>query len=269
MIKILGIIVLVAAVLSAVMAAASLAQRMTRQSGWADAFWTVGVGLAGVLFAFAHLPDHAPSARALLVAGLVALWAARLGAHIVRRTLTGPDDARYAKLRQEWGRDAPRRMFWFLQTQAFFGLLLAITVFAAAANPRPGLDFRDALGAFVAIVAILGEARADRTLARFARDPANKGRVCDAGLWRWSRHPNYFFEWLGWVAYPIIAVDFSGAYPWGWASLIGPAVMYWLLVYVSGIPPLEEHMLSSRGEAFRAYRDRTSAFFPWPPNDAA
>jgi steroid 5-alpha reductase family enzyme len=269
MIKVFFVIVCVAAVMSAVMAGAWLAQRLTQKSGWADAFWTFGVGLAGALFALAHLPDRGPpSARAIIVAGLVALWAARLCAHIVRRTLTGPDDPRYAKLRQDWGQDAPRRMFWFLQTQALFGLLMAVTVFAAAANPRPGLDLRDALGALVMIVAIAGEAISDQTLHRFARDPRNKGRVCDIGLWRWSRHPNYFFEWLGWVAYPIIAIDLSGVYPWGWASLIGPAVMYWLLVHVSGIPPLEEHMLASRGAAFRAYRERTSAFFPWPPKDA-
>jgi steroid 5-alpha reductase family enzyme len=269
MTKVLFLIAGVGAVISVVMAAAWLAQRWTQKSGWADAFWTFGVGLAGALFALAHLPDRGgPSARALLVSALVALWAARLCAHIVRRTLTGPDDARYAKLRKDWGKDAPRRMFWFLQAQALFGLLMAATVFAAAANPRPGLDLRDAIGALVMITAITGEAIADRTLARFARDPRNRGKVCDVGLWRWSRHPNYFFEWLGWVAYPIIAIDFSGAYPWGFASLIGPAVMYWLLVHVSGIPPLEEHMLASRGEAFRAYRDRTSAFFPWPPKSA-
>jgi steroid 5-alpha reductase family enzyme len=102
-------------------------------------------------------------------------------------------------------------------------------------------------------------------LRRFRSDSANRDRVCDAGLWRWSRHPNYFFEWFGWLAYPLIAVDFGGDYPWGWLALAGPACMYWLLVHVSGIPPLEAHMVRTRGDAFRAYRARTNAFFPSPP----
>ena len=120
-------------------------------------------------------------------------------------------------------------------------------------------------GAAAAFVPVAGEGIADRQLARFAANPANKGKVCDVGLWSWSRHPNYFFEWLGWVAYPVIAIDLTGNYWWGLASLVAPAMMYWLLAHVSGVPPLEEHMLKSRGEAFRAYQRRVSAFFPAPP----
>lgn len=109
------------------------------------------------------------------------------------------------------------------------------------------------------------QALADRQLRRFKLYPSNAGLVCDAGLWRWSRHPNYFFEWLGWWAYPIIAL--SPGYAWGWASLAAPAIMYWILVHVTGIPPLEEQMLQSRGDRYREYQARTNAFFPWPPND--
>jgi steroid 5-alpha reductase family enzyme len=109
---------------------------------------------------------------------------------------------------------------------------------------------------------------ADRQLAAFRDDPANKGRVCDVGLWGMSRHPNYFFEWMGWFAYTIIAIDFSGGYPWGWLALAGPALMYWLLVHASGIPPLEAHMLRSRGQAFRDYQHRVNAFWPGPQHAA-
>ena len=101
-------------------------------------------------------------------------------------------------------------------------------------------------------------------LKRFRQDPANRGRVCDVGLWRWSRHPNYFFEWFGWLAYPVIALSFD--YPWGLASLLAPVFMYWILVHVTGIPPLEEQMLRSRGERYRDYQSRTSRFFPLPPH---
>ena len=116
----------------------------------------------------------------------------------------------------------------------------------------------------VLVVAILGEAIADAQLRRFRAVPANRDRICDVGLWKWSRHPNYFFEWLGWLAYPIIAIDLTGAYPWGWVALAGPICMYWLLVHVSGIPPLEAHMRARHGERYRAYQARTSAFFPIP-----
>jgi steroid 5-alpha reductase family enzyme len=94
--------------------------------------------------------------------------------------------------------------------------------------------------------------------------------VCDEGLWRWSRHPNYFFEWLGWFAYPLIAIspNYHPSYPWGWVTLLAPAFMYWILVHVTGIPPLEEQMLRSRGDRYRDYQSRTSAFFPWPPRQA-
>ena len=116
-------------------------------------------------------------------------------------------------------------------------------------------------------IAVCGEGLADWQLNRFKSNPANKGGINDIGLWSWSRHPNYFFEAFGWLAYPLIAIDLTGHYPWGFLALAGPACMYWLLVYVSGIPPLEEHMLRSRGEAFRAYQRRTNAFFPGPPRD--
>ena len=105
---------------------------------------------------------------------------------------------------------------------------------------------------------------ADRQLAAFKARPDSHGKVCDAGLWAWSRHPNYFFEWLVWCACPCFAV--SAAWPWGWAALLAPAMMYWLLVHVSGIPPLEAAMLRSRGPAYRAYQQRVAAFFPRPPH---
>jgi hypothetical protein len=110
-----------------------------------------------------------------------------------------------------------------------------------------------------------GEGVADAQLRRFRADPGHRDSICNVGLWGWSRHPNYFFEWFGWLAYVLFAIDFSGLYPWGFITIAGPLCMYWLLVHVSGIPPLEEHMLERRREAFRAYQARTNAFFPAPP----
>ncbi|KAK0330769.1 hypothetical protein LTR94_031537, partial [Friedmanniomyces endolithicus] len=159
------------------------------------------------------------------------------------------------------------RMFGFLMLQAGAAAFLALSILVAARNPAPGLTFQDALATLVFGVALIGEGLADHQLKRFKTDPANRGKVCDAGLWAWSRHPNYFFEWLGWCAWPIFAVDLSGGWPWGWLALSGPAYIYWLLTRVSGVPLLEAHMRRSRPHAFAAYAARTSVFFPRPPRD--
>jgi len=211
-------------------------------------------------------PVHAwvPTVRQFLVAGLAACWSLRLGLHIAGRTRHGAEDARYAQFRRDWGAAFQSRMFWFLQIQAAVAAFLAVSMLVAAHNPRP-LSLLDAAGVVVLLVAITGEAVADWQLSRFRADPAHRGGICDVGLWAWSRHPNYFFEWLGWVAYPLFAIDPNGEYWWGWLAISAPVSMYWLLVHVSGIPPLERQMLRSRGEAFRHYQARVSAFIPFPP----
>ncbi|RVT92008.1 DUF1295 domain-containing protein [Rhodovarius crocodyli] len=243
------------AALSLVMALAWQVQRRLGNAGWVDAFWTFGLGGTGT--ALALLAGN--GARRFLVAGLIAAWALRLGLHIAARTRGAPEDSRYAGFRQEWGSDFQRRMFSFLQIQAAAGAPLLVPMLVAARNPHP-LGWPDALALILAALAVAGEALADRQLQAFRTDPANKGRVCDAGLWGWSRHPNYFFEWLHWFAYPLFALGGGLA----WLAFIGPAFMYVLLVHVSGIPPLEAQMLRSRGDAYRAYRRRVSAFFPFP-----
>ncbi len=245
------------------MAAWAVAER-TGNSGWVDTIWSFGVGAAGVAAALVPLGAASFSGRQLFVALLAALWSVRLGLHILARTLQGKDDPRYAQLRKEWGAHASFKSFWFLQIQAACAFVLVVAIFMAARNPSPLVRPGDWLGVLVLVIALVGEAIADRQLAAFRAQPANKGRVCDAGLWGLTRHPNYFFEWLGWCAYPLIAMDFSGAYPQGFLALMGPLLIYWLLVYASGIPPTEAHMLRSRGEAFRAYQKRVNAFWPGP-----
>ena len=247
-----------------VMAAGWAFQRAKADGGWTDVFWSFGMGGAGALAALAPT-GSAFAPRQALVAALVAGWSLRLGLHIRARVLRGPEDARYAQLRRDWAPHFQGRMFSFLQQQALGGGVLLIAVVLAAHEPAQELRLADLAGTLVLAASVLGEGLADRQLARFTRDPANHGKVCDWGLWAWSRHPNYFFEWLGWLAYPVIAIDPSGVYPWGWAALVAPAAIYGLLRHVSGVPPLEAHMLATRGEAFRAYQARTSAFFPFPP----
>jgi steroid 5-alpha reductase family enzyme len=253
----------IAVSLSILMAAAWVVQQRTGNSGWVDTIWTFSLGLVGAGSALWPVAGTAPNIRQWLVAALVATWSLRLGTHIAVRTAGATDDSRYAAFAKEWGADSPRKMFLFLQNQGFASIPLVFAIFVAARFPGEALRLQDYLGVLILLAGIAGEGIADAQLKRFREDSANKGRVCDVGLWRWSRHPNYFFEWFGWLAYPVIALSLS--YPWGWLTLLAPIFMYWILVHVTGIPPLEAQMLRSRGERYRAYQSRTSAFFPLPP----
>ncbi|MCB1498801.1 MAG: DUF1295 domain-containing protein [Bauldia sp.] len=251
----------VAAFLSAAMAGAWLVWRKTGNAGWVDTTWTFAVGTAGAGGAVVALLAGVPAARPVVVIGLATAWAFRLGLHIARRSGGVSDDPRYARLAEGWGTDAPRQMFLLLQKQAIVSIPLALAMVLAAWNRAPfGVD--DVVAILILVVAVAGEGLADRQLRAFRATPGNPGRVCDVGLWSWSRHPNYFFEWLGWLAYPLFAIDLAGGHPFGWAALAAPVGMYWLLVHVSGIPPLEAHMIEKYGAAYRAYQERVSAFFP-------
>jgi steroid 5-alpha reductase family enzyme len=256
--------IFVAAALSSIMALAWFVHRKTGNSGWIDVTWSLGVGGVAFIATAWPLGQSWPHWRQMVVAVLAVSWCLRLGIHIATRTRAATDDPRYRNLQNRWGKGAARRMFWFLQSQAAVGIILALSIALAAQNPNPNLRLQDLIGLVILLAAIVGEAIADRQLRAFKSDPANRNAICDVGLWRWSRHPNYFFEWLLWLAYPIIAIDFAGHNPYGWLSLAAPICMYWILVHVSGIPPLEDHMLRSRGEAFRAYQKRTRAFLPLP-----
>jgi len=264
-------LIVIAVSLSVLMAIAWMVQQRTGNSGWVDTIWTFSLGLVGVASALWPIAGAAPNSRQWLVAALVAGWSLRLGSHIAARTAGITDDPRYAAFAKEWGVDSPRRMFIFLQNQGVGSIPLVFAIFVAARFPQAGLRLQDYLGVLILLVGIAGEALADAQLKHFRSDPANKGRVCDVGLWRWSRHPNYFFQWFGWLAYPVIAIsiDYPLLYPWGWATLLAPIFMYWILVHVTGIPPLEQQMLRSRGERYRDYQLRTSVFFPLPPQKGA
>ena len=244
--------------LALAMSLAWAVQARTGNAGWVDVIWSFATGAAGLALA---LGGGGGTAREGLVALLVAAWAVRLGWHIAGRSRGAANDPRYEFLRTEWGAAFQGRLFWFLQIQAVCAFVLAVSVWLAARNAAP-LGLWDWLAVAVLGASILGEGVADAQLRRWRADAANRGGVCDLGLWGWSRHPNYFFEWLGWVAYPVFAIGGDG---FGWLALGGPILMYWLLVHASGIPPLEAHMLRSRGAAFEAYQARTSAFFPLPP----
>ena len=251
----------VLAFMTIVMAAAWFTVKASGDGGWTDVFWTFGTGAACIACALSPGPNI--SARQLVVAALAGAWALRLGLHMGLRVARSEEDARYAAFRRDWAPHFQRRMFWFLQSQAVAGAILAGALYAAAHNPEPFGRPQDYAALALVVLALGGESLADAQLRRFKADPINKGRVADHGLWGWSRHPNYFFEWLVWMAYVPLAL--APGYALGWAVLAAPALMFVLLNYVSGVPPLERSMRASRGEAFAAYAARTSRFVPLPP----
>lgn len=251
--------------LAAVMSAAWAIQRRTGNSGWIDATWTFAVGVMGVTLAIAPTSGgQGWSWRSVAVAMLAAARSLRLGLHIAERTLNSGDDPRYRKMMEGWGPAAPLQLFIFLQAQAAVGAVLATAIALAADVPAGALRLQDVIGLPLMAAAIAAEALADAELARFRADPANRGAIYDAGLWRVSRHPNYFCEFMVWVAVAVLACD-PGA-PWTVLAALAPAIMYWTLRYASGVPPLEEHMQRTRPHAFAAYAARTPVFFPrlWP-----
>ena len=257
----LPLILAVYLALAALMAAAWWWQRRVRNIGWVDVFWTFGVAGAGAALAFGGADDQGSAARRLLVCALIVLWSLRLGLYVAVRVAGSPEDGRYRQLRQSWGGHLQPRMFWFLQLQAVVSILLALAIGLAANRPGPNLTLADLAGVMIALGAMLGEGLADQQMKSF-RATSGEGAICDLGLWGWSRHPNYVFEWLGWLAYPVLAISLSGAYPLGWLSLLAPLCMFGVLRFGTGVPPLEEHMARTRGAAFDAYKARVPIFLP-------
>lgn len=260
--SVLVLIVLVA--MAVVMTVGWSCQRAANNGGWTDVFWTYGTG--ATLATSALVPfggNSAPTWRQTMVAAIVAVWALRLGTYVAARVARGPEDARYAALRRDWGGTFQRNMFGLLIVQAPATALLSISVLLAARNPEPGLRLADLAGAALLVVAILGETVADGQMKRFKAVSRGERVVCDVGLWGWSRHPNYVFEFLGWLAYPVIAVRLSE--PLSWLSFVAPAVMFCVLRFGTGVPPLEAAMLRSKGDSYRRYQARVSPFLPLPP----
>ncbi|MCR6663195.1 MAG: DUF1295 domain-containing protein [Luteimonas sp.] len=227
--------------------------------GIVDVLWAIGVGGAAVIAAV--LGDGAIAPRVLL-AVLGAAWGLRLALHLWRRVRSEPEDGRYRHLRAYWN-GHQGKIFGFFLFQSGLVVLFALPFVAVAANLRG-----DAIAWWIAatllwLASVTGEAIADRQLARFRARAENRGKTFREGLWRYSRHPNYFFEWLHWFAYVLLAI---GSPLW-WLSLAGPVVMFVFLRWISGIPFTEQQALRTRGDDYRRYQRTTPMLFPWFPSD--
>lgn len=247
----------IALVMVLVMSLGWLWQRRHENAGIVDVLWSLGLAMAAALLAVTGAGALLPR---ITVGVLGTVWALRLATHLWHRVSHEAEDGRYRQLRQRW-KGHQGRFFLFFQFQAALVLLFALPFAAVAANPVGAVTPWFVLGVAIWIGAVLGESTADRQLARFRANPANRGRTCRDGLWRYSRHPNYFFEWLHWFAY--IALSIGS--PRMALALGGPVVMYVFLRWVSGIPFTEAQAMRTRGEDYRDYQLRTPMLFPWFP----
>lgn len=219
-----------------------------------DSAWGFLVLLPALVVA-AALPQTGP--RAALVLGIAAAWALRLSAYIMWRHRGQPEDRRYQAIRQ---RNEPhfqwKSVYLVFGLQALLGWIVALPLMAAVASPAPW-HLLDALGLAIAAAGLLIEALADAQMARFRADPHQRGRVMDRGLWRFSRHPNYFGECCMWWGLWLVAAS-AGA----WWTLLSPLLMTVLLLKVSGVPLLEKDLGRHR-PGYADYVRRTPAFVPW------
>jgi steroid 5-alpha reductase family enzyme len=235
-------------------------QQRHRNAGIVDILWSCGLAGSAVLNGIFGTGAPAPRATLAVLGGV---WGARLALHLWARVHGEPEeDGRYRALRAHWG-NHPLKWFCVFQFQAFLVPLFSIPFAAAGTNPDTQALWL-AIGIAIWLVSVGGESLADRQLAQFRRDPAHRGETCRFGLWRYSRHPNYFFEWLHWFSYVALAV--GG--PCVWYSLAGPVLMYVFLRWISGVPYTEAQALRTRGDQYREYQRTTSVLIPWWPRPA-
>lgn len=244
---------------SAIMALVWIWSYRIKNAGVVDILWSYNFPVIAIILFFLAPGFYT---RKELICGMVVIAGLRLGTHLAIRITKHlrEDEPRYAHIRKEWGANAEPKMFGFFQMQAASNILLAIPFFISAMNPEPQIGLLEYAGLVLWVISVSGEATADRQLANFKKDPENKGKVCDTGLWHYSRHPNYFFEWLMWVSYFVFAL----ASPYGYLAVISPAIILYLLLKVTGIPTTEEQSLRSKPEAYKKYQATTSVFVPWP-----
>jgi steroid 5-alpha reductase family enzyme len=250
------------AVASALLWSLYVLQRRTGDATAVDVGWAASLTILAVLYGVFAAGEVEHKA---LIAGLAGLENLRIASVVLRRVGKG-EDTRYQELRARWRAKGREQLTFaiFYQAQAALAALLSIPILLAALNSHNGLEPLECAGAAMWACGALFEAVADRQLREHKANPQNRGKTMRSGLWRYSRHPNYFGQWLTWVAYALVAT----AAPWGWIAWFAPALMLYLILFVTGVKPSEEAAVKSRGEDFRRYQRETSPFVPWFPKRA-
>ena len=236
-------------------------QRRYENAAIVDVVWC---GTFAVLVVVAARATDGDLVRRAMVGAMGALWGLRLAWHVlVDRIIAKSEDARYRALRRRWGGRANLYFFLVFQAEALGLPLFLLPARVLMENAQPAFSVWEWCGVGLYLLAIGGEWLADRQLTQFRNDPTNQTKTCRTGFWRYSRHPNYFFESLHWWAYVVMAVGL----PYWWITLIAPLLMTTSLLFISGIPLAEAQALAARGETYREYQRVTSAFIPWFPKD--
>ncbi|MCC7526891.1 MAG: DUF1295 domain-containing protein [Candidatus Melainabacteria bacterium] len=249
--------ILLAAV-SAALTLLYLFSKIIRNAGIVDVFWAASFGVIALVFA-AVCPGLLERKLVLLLTVLP--WSLRMTIHLLVRFLKEypHEDKRYASLREQWGERADLTMYLVFLFQGALITILSPPFLLVAANTNEGIGSAEIVGAAICLIGTFGEAIADDELRKFKNNPDNKGKVCSYGLWNYSRHPNYFFEFVVWVGIYVLAASS----PFGIFTFYCPVIMLYLLTQMTGIKISEEQSLKSRGEEYRRYQQTTSAFFPW------
>jgi steroid 5-alpha reductase family enzyme len=236
---------------------------------WIWAYFIKNAGIVDIFWAFNFLVISAViwfladgyETRKIIVCSLAALWSVRLGTYLLIRVGSHLDEeeGRYKQLRAEWAPHVNLKFFIFFQMQAVSNVFLAIPFFIIAINPNPEINILEWIGGGMWLLSITGEGIADFQLKQFKKDAANKGKVCERGLWNYSRHPNYFFQLMIWISVLVLAISSQ----YGWIAVICPLAIGYLIFKVTGIPMTEEQSIRSKGEKYIRYQQTTSVFIPW------
>jgi len=235
-----------------------LIQRRTRNAGVVDVGWSALIGVLAIFFAATSDGDFI---RRVLIGTLMAIWSARLSIYLFfDRVWKQPEEGLYVSLRKTWGENADRNLFFFFQAQAILAWLFALPAVVIAKHPADALAWTDFAGVALWLFAVSMTVLSDFQLSRFKRREGTQGRTCREGLWRYSRHPNFFFEWLHWCSYVVLAIGSAFI----WVPIALALTMLIFMLFITGIPPTEARAVQSRSD-YRDYQKTTSPFIPWFP----
>lgn len=231
-------------------------QAHTKNTDIVDITWALLIVICGLVYV--GLTEGSGFHRYIVLLIPIA-WYARLAWHLIDRYQVEHEDGRYQQLRAHWSDNTQAKLFGFFMFQALLAFAFSYPV-SIIVSTSHSFDVFDGVGIAIVILSFIGVTLSDYQLRQFKRRKDSKGKVCNIGLWRYSRHPNYFFEWTHWLAYPLIGWHAEQ----GWLLFIYPILMLLFLLKLTGIPFNEQQNLRSKGDAYREYQRQTNKFFLGP-----